>query len=143
MSEIAVRSGLRLRFEQGINSEVRRALLEFSRWLRSQVDFPIRVVAYIKCARRLKSMDGEICSATFFQPYDKDVEPYIRVSTGDYLELLDRRGKDNALAAILHSLAHEVAHYEQWVNDRPTSCKGAANKATRLVKKYALTREHP
>lgn len=29
--------------------------------------------------------------------------------------MLRERGKDNALAAILHSIAHELSHYYQWL----------------------------
>jgi len=41
------REGLRVRFEPGVDSEVRRAILKFISWLRLQTNFPIRVVIYM------------------------------------------------------------------------------------------------
>ncbi len=63
--------------------------------------FPIRIPIYLKDTEAIRTMDGELVSATFFQPDKRTDEPYIRVATGDYSEMLSCRGKDNALAAIL------------------------------------------
>ncbi|WP_158405964.1 hypothetical protein [Desulfosporosinus meridiei] len=52
-------------------------------------------------------------------------------------------GRDDALAAILHTFAHEVVHYEQWVKDELFNERRANYRATRLVHKYAETRDHP
>ena len=58
---------------------------------------------------QLKTRDTrELASATFFAPYDKTVEPYIRIATGDYEVLVSERGKNHALWAILRSMAHEI-----------------------------------
>ncbi|MEH6882331.1 hypothetical protein V7Z92_00085 [Priestia megaterium] len=51
-------------------------------------------------------------TATFFAPYEKDVEPYIRIATGDYTDLIRERGKIDALYAMLDSIAHELCHYQ-------------------------------
>ena len=97
-----LRSGLRVRYEQGVNSRVRQACLNFAIWLRINKKFPIRCVVYIKKDYQIKTLDTkEMVSATFFAPYDKDVEPYIRVATGDYEELVSERGEEDAVFAIL------------------------------------------
>ncbi|MEH7334809.1 hypothetical protein V7161_19390, partial [Neobacillus drentensis] len=85
----------------------------------------------------------ELVSATFFAPFDKCVEPYIRVATSDYLELLEKNGKDNALAAILGSVAHELGHYYQLVDNLELDEEGAENNKDYLIDLYAQTREHP
>ncbi len=139
---MTTRTGLRLRCDH-IDPEVRSAILEFAKWLRSQINFPIRVVAYIKLSQHIRNNSGELVSATFFAPYDKTVEPYIRVAAGDYCDLKKERGRDNALAAILHSLAHEIAHYEQWIKDANLNCGSATKRASSLIDRYAETREHP
>ncbi|WP_157831116.1 MULTISPECIES: hypothetical protein [Bacillaceae] len=55
------------------------------------MEFPIRVVV---TDSQLKTRDTrELASATFFAPYDKTVEPYIRIATGDYEELVSERKK--------------------------------------------------
>lgn len=138
-----VRAGLRLRCSNGVNSEVRRACLVFCKWLRKERDFPIRVVVYLKKDDRIKNMDGKLVVATFFAPYDKTNEPYIRIATGDYNELLKERGKDNALVAYLRSIAHEVVHYKQWLKGVNFDEQKANRESKSLIRKYAQTRLHP
>lgn len=142
-----VRSGLRLRFDKDVNPEVKRACKEFARWLRTEYYFPIRVPVYIKSKEKIKAMDGELVSATFFQPVNRYDEPYIRISTGDYEELLFKRGKDNALAAILCSIAHELTHYYQWINDIQLSDIGYERQAKQyalfILDEYKEVTDHP
>lgn len=92
-------------------------------------------------------MDGEYVSAIFFNPYDKFTEPYIRVSTGNYEELLAKLGQDNALANILSTIAHELTHYFQWINDIQLTEIGCERQARAysefILDEYAETREHP
>ena len=141
------RDGLRLRFDKGVNGEVKRACIEFCKWLRRAYYFPIRVPVYIKSSRKIKALDGEYVSATFFEPDYRYDEPYIRISTGDYEELLGKCGKDNALAPILRSISHELTHYYQWINDIKLTEIGeerqAKSYADFIVDEYAETREHP
>src|SRR6266545_3232964 len=101
------RSGIRIR-DKGANSEVRAAVVRFVRWLRMQYEFPIRVPVYLYPSARITTSHGEVGTASFFAPWRRTVEPYIRIATGDYLAERKERGRDNALAAILCSLAHEV-----------------------------------
>jgi hypothetical protein len=138
------RKGLRIRTEAGVHPEVKRACLEFAEWLRTENNFPIRVVVYLKKDYQIKNRyTKELVSATFFAPSNKSVEPYIRVATGDYLEMFDERGQDNALAAILGSVAHELGHYYQWVDDKELDEEGAEDCSEELLEEYASTREHP
>ena len=142
------RSGLRLRFDADVNEEVKRACKEFCIWLRKNYYFPIRVPVYIKSSAQIKSLDSEYCSATFFGPYDKHIEPYIRVSTGEYEKSLKKNGKDDTLAAILCSISHELTHYFQWINDINLTDIGIERQASSYAKflvyeKYADIREHP
>ena len=57
------------------------------------------------------------------------MEPYIRVATGDHVQLKNERGRDNALAACLNSFAHEFVHYQQWVATREISERGVIRRA--------------
>lgn len=92
-------------------------------------------------------MDGEMVSATFFGPYDKMEEPYIRVSTGDFGEIKARNGRDNAVFAVLHSVAHELTHYFQWVNGLELTAIGeerqAAHYADIIIDEYMDVYDHP
>ena len=142
-----IRHGLRLRFDQDVDNEVKRACKEFCQWMRSEYYFPIRVSVYLKSSHKIKAQDGELVYGTFFGPFDRYEEPYIRVSTGDYKELMHKSGKDNALAAILVSIAHELTHYFQWVNDIQLTEIGVERQANAyanfIIEEYAETREHP
>lgn len=141
------RHGVRLRCDKNIDSEVRRTCKEFCRWLRLEYEFPVRVPIYLKASATISAMDGEQVSATFFGPYDKYQEPYIRVAVGDYQELLKKRGKDDALASYICSIAHELTHYFQWLNGIELTAIGEERQASRyaslILEKYAETREHP
>jgi predicted ATPase len=138
------RTGLRIRCEQGVHPEVKRACLEFAKWLRKEFEFPIRVVVYLKKDYQIESkFTKELVSATFFAPFDKREEPYIRIATGDYRELLEENGQDDALAAILGSIAHEMGHYYQWIDDLDLDEEGAENNREYMLDLYAQTREHP
>lgn len=141
------RKGLRLKFDKYVHPEVKRACKEFCHWLRKVYFSPVRIPIYIKETEQIKALDGDMVSATFFGPYDLKVEPYARVAVGDYYKLLEKRGKDNALAAILGSIAHELTHYFQWINGIELTLIGEDRQATMYAKsiliEYSETREHP
>ena len=103
--------GLSIRVEKNVNKEVRCAILKFARWLRKEYSFPYRVIVYVKASERVRAMNGEMVYDTCFRPTDKTDTPYIRISTGDYESLVAERGRDNALAAILCSMASMLTHY--------------------------------
>ena len=63
------RTGLRLRFDKDIDSEVRRACKEFAVFLRREYFFPIRVVVYIKNVKKLIAMDGDKVYGTFWSMF--------------------------------------------------------------------------
>ena len=145
---MSCRKGIRLRFDANVNVEVKRSCKEYVKWLRTQYEFPMRVPIYFREKKTVVTMRGEHVSAIFFGPYDKNVEPYIRIAVGDYLELLERFGKDDALAMILSSVTHELSHYFQWIKDvygidERKEERQARYYAREIVLDYAETREHP
>jgi hypothetical protein len=141
------RTGIRVRYEKDVDGEVKRAINECVSWMRENYEFPKRINLYVKSARRIKAMNGENVCGTFFRPADRNEEPYIRMSTGDYPELLEKRGKDNALASILITMFHELSHYYQWLNDLNLTLIGEERQATiyeqKRISDYAETRDHP
>jgi len=127
------RTGFRLRFDSGIDPEVRRACKEFAAFLRKEYFFPLRVVAYIKNKKKIRAMDGDLVYGTFWSM--------------DYLDLCDKWGKDSALTAILLTIGHELTHYFQWINALELTPIGMERQATKYARyvldDYAETREHP
>lgn len=139
-SGIECRRGFRIRGDKAVDEEIKQAILNFGKWVRREFDFPIRVVAYIKSTERIRAKDGELVSATFFGPFDRTLEPYIRVSAGDFHKLTEKWDKDEAIAATLRSLAHELSHYYQWLNDLKLTPIGEERQATSYA--YAVVEEY-
>lgn len=146
-AEKSVRSGIRLSIDKNVDPEVRRAIKEFTAWMRKRYSFPIRVRVYVKSSERIKALDGDMVCGTIFMPDSLYVEPYIRLAAGDYSDLEAEIGKDNALAAIICTLIHEVTHYYQWINCVTLTEIGIERQATAytniILDEYAQTREHP
>ena len=71
----------------------------------------------------------------FFAPYDKYVEPYIKIAVGDYEKLKKKWGKDDALETYLLCIAHELSHYYQWINELKLTSMGEERQATIYQKK--------
>ena len=119
-----VRTGIALRFDKGVHSDIKILFTDFTKWLRKNYFFPIRVVVYIKESETITLMNGSIAWGSFryFDTYD---EPYIRIPTGDYLQQAESAGKEEAALSILSSFVHELTHYFQWVNQFEQSDRGS------------------
>jgi hypothetical protein len=119
--------------------EVRRALNKYARWLRKYYAFPIRVPVYLFPSDSIFTRDGLPAVATFFAPFKRQVEPFIRMSTGDYPKLKQLRGRDDALAPFIVSLSHEIVHYFQWIEggEPAVSERGVKVKARSMLHSYA------
>lgn len=141
------RSGLRLRINSNVDSDVRIACLKFAKWLRLEYEFPLRVPIYIKGSVYLSAKDGEKCVGLFFEPSDYSQEPYITIAAGDYEQRKKTVGRDDALAGILSTIIHELTHYFQWINGLDLTDIGRERQATmysrRILDEYASTCEHP
>jgi len=136
------RTGLRIRGQRG-HASVREALKQFARWLRGEYDFPIRVPVYLNQHRRFVTIEGEEGTASFFAPDDSNIEPYIRIATGDYDDLVVESSKYDALASYICSLAHEIIHYQQWILDGCTSEEGVEEEAVAILRRYAKSVAKP
>jgi hypothetical protein len=135
-------AGIRVRGQRG-HPEVRAAIIRFARWLREHRSFPTVLPVYLSSGEMVRTIEGELGSASFFAPYSKKDAPYVRIATGDYPETRRRRGRDNALAGYLASLAHELVHYDQWLNDEELHERGVRRQANRVVDQYAKAVDRP
>ena len=73
------RTGLRLRFDPGVDPEVRTAVKTFCAWLRTEYYFPLRVPVYVKSTRRVRTMDGDLVCGSFFEPLNEPRSTFITV----------------------------------------------------------------
>lgn len=127
---IECRRGLRVRYEKGVDPELKKCIADFCQWIRREFDFPIRVVIYVKNTNLIKAADGEMVVGTFLGPFDRTLEPYIRVAMGDYDSLVKELGSFNAVACELECIAHELSHYFQWINGLKLTPKGEERQAS-------------
>ena len=134
--------GLRIRGQRG-HPEVRAALIRFAGWLRRNREFPTILPVYLLAGDQVRTVEGDLGSASFFAPDSRLDAPYVRIATGDFPKLRRSRGQDSAIAAFLHSLAHELVHYDQWVAGSALTERGVVRKASRTVEQYARTTRHP
>ena len=111
------KKGLRMHMEKGVNDAVRVFCLEFAEWLRKEFVFPLRLNVYVKPDFRIKAKDGDMAVGTIWRPEDYNSYPYIRLATGDYYDLIEARGEENAMWAILATFSHELIHYYQHINN--------------------------
>jgi hypothetical protein len=137
-----LRAGLRVRGERG-NAVVRRAIIRYAVWLRQEFEFPVRVPVYLLPGKTVRTIHGNHVSASFFAPWDRSVEPYIRIATGDYADERRRRGRDDALASFLTSLSHEIVHYRQWIETGRIWESRVASEAVAITRRYAETTDRP
>ena len=142
-----VRRGLRVRYEHGIDTDLKESIKRFILWIRRNYYFPFRVVIYIKSSEFITAKDGDLVFGTFFEPYYRTDEPYIRVAAGDHAKNLIRWGRDDAIAATLRTIAHELTHYYQWINGVDKPIRNLELQAyicsSIIIRKYAETTEHP
>lgn len=113
----AARGALRMHYCKEVDNKLKLGFDDFSKWLRNKYVFPMRVNVYVKNSFYIKAKDGENVSATFFGPFDRLAEPYIKIAAGDYYDLVEKYNEFNALCDNIASLAHELTHYYQWLND--------------------------
>ena len=140
-------TGLRRRFSEDVDPEVRRACTTFCNWLSMEYLFPVRVTVYFEGTKTVTAAAGDEVSGLYIMPVHPHELPRCRVAVGDYPYLLERLTRDHALAAILETVAHELTHYYQWVQ----ICRWplfvrewhARKTANSIVRTYAKTRDHP
>lgn len=116
---------------------------KYAQWLRRHYVFPVRVPVYLFPTRTIITQDGVPVTASFFAPFKRDVEPFIRIATGDYPEMKRSSGRNDALAAFIMSFSHEIVHYYQWLEKGIVSERGVISEARSMLRRYAADVTHP
>ena len=133
---MTVRKGLRIRINKS-NAEIANHFKLFAAWLRKHYDFPIRLPVYLSDKKYVVDKEGESCVSIFFAPYDNQVEPYIKIATGDFQDLVEERGKESAVFDILFSFALDIKKYQKWLASNSTvDGYDATEDATELLQSY-------
>lgn len=113
---------------------------KFTKWMRSEYFFPIRVPIYFKNKVKLKCLDGDLAYGTCFLPDSYKDEPYIRIVVGDFPVIKEKWGIENALFSVFGILAHELTHDYQWINGLQFTQIGKERQAS-VYSKY-ITEEY-
>ncbi|SFS76386.1 HEAT repeat domain-containing protein [Marininema halotolerans] len=120
----------------GVQDQFKVPLQLFAVWLRKKRSFPIRVVAYLYKEEFIINKKGEKVVGLFFAPDDKNEEPYIKIATGDFQNIDFDCEEGMEIYSYLQVFAHEIVHYEQWINDQPFNEEEADVKSEEMVYKF-------
>ena len=141
------KSGIELFFNKKIDSGLKKSCKRFIKWLKTKYYFPILVEIHFKTTDRVEAENGEKLYGLFFGPYDKEYQSYIRIATGEYKDDCANKGRDNARVYILHTIAHELSHYFQWIQygwkDKKKDEKEASECADYIIDCYKSRYKYP
>lgn len=126
------RPAYRLRTESAVRSVVRRATRDLMAWYRQHYPPAHYVVVYVcDCRRIVDPTDRGFARGLFWAPHAPATSPQpptIWVAGA------------HAVGDVLHSLAHELAHYDEWRRTGRITESGKRLAAARLVTQFC--REH-
>lgn len=135
------RPGLRLRFYPGVPPDLRAALKRFAAWLRRELVLrhPVRVTVVPQAT--VMGLDGAPGWGVFLIPSDEYAPgDVVRIYLGGgAVEALETRlgfSRADAIRKVLHDLAHELVHYEQWRDAREVCERGVNRRAAALVARF-------
>lgn len=130
------RSGIRIVNYPKVHPAIKNNFIAYAKWLRENYDFPQRVVVYVKDTEHIMTKNKEQVSATFFAPFNKLDEPYIKIAAGDFDKLKKEMGVFQAVFNTLNSLSHELQHYYQWIDNEELDETEALEGAEELTYEY-------
>ena len=102
-----------LHFQNGIDKELKKLFISFTRWLRINYIFPINIHVYIINAEKIRLLNGNLAYGGF--RWFAKRTPMIRIASAIEKELLTKYKKEEIHEQILSSFVHELTHYYQWV----------------------------
>ncbi len=107
--------GISFHFEKGIEDNLRKLYIEFSKWLRKNYVFPVHMHIYIINSEKVRLQNGKIAygSIRWFPKRN----PRIKIPSAVETHLLSKYTKEDIYDQILSSLVHELTHYYQWILD--------------------------
>ena len=126
--------GLRIRCLDEIELQLREIVIEFGKWIRARLDFPIAVTVYVRSKYISKINSGDPFLASFFVPDNRAYNPYIRVDVENHKDNLN--DVNEFRKSILVSIAHEIIHYMQWIDEVVFCEEEAENKSEQLLDKF-------
>ncbi len=131
-SDSAPKSNLSLHFASDIDSNTKKNICKFVRYLRKEFYFPIRCNVYFSNQEKFHSSKGGYCYGLFFSNEESNWRIYPQICIP----------ANHPLYTTYHSLSHELTHYFQWYffDDKKKSDRSleiqASKYANRIVEEY-------
>jgi tetratricopeptide (TPR) repeat protein len=132
--------GITIRCSREVDTKIRDICVEFTGWIRKNIALPIKVTIYVRKNYKSRISENDIFKASFFAPYLKSDNPFIRVDVENHK--IENSDEESTILSILESIAHEIVHYVQWIEGLPFSEDEAERKSKKLVRKFLKEREY-
>ncbi|WP_301389549.1 hypothetical protein [Enterococcus entomosocium] len=128
---------IKLSVRPTVNKLIAKKIINYIEWLSKNYEFPLQVDINITGAKFVyNSITVEKVIGTFYAPFDKTERSRIKISTGDFAQLMKLHGKEDAIFYMLETISHEIQHYYQWVDDLDFDEEDAEYGATELTTEY-------
>lgn len=109
------KNNLHLHFDIDVDLHFKTFAMAFSRWLRSEYEFPVSLNVYFKNSEKIKLLTGKMAYGGF--RWYNHMSPRIRVAAKVETHLLDEYDINDIYEMILSSFVHEITHYYQWIDE--------------------------
>lgn len=133
-------SGFSLRFEKGIEEDLRTKYINFARYLRKNYVFPVHINVYILNCEKVRLISGAMAYGSF--KWFPKRNPRIKIPSAIENHLLNDYTKEEIYEQILSSFVHEISHYYQWYldldQDNATSERQANYFRYRIIDEFNL-----
>ncbi len=131
----AAATGLRVRYADGIDREIRTNLDSLIRYLRRLYFFPVRCNVYITNHESYRSEhDGHVYYGVFYD--NEGVYPKKKLYPEIYVA--GRVRERFEIENIMFSLLHELSHYYQWVAEREPNQVGFDEQISPIPASFPL-----
>lgn len=132
-----------LSVHEDVRQDVRNAILSFVERIPALTEISDRLLIVVRPTAYVGA-DGSFGFGMFWVSGKNGLatQPRIEIAAGAVNVLLDAgETEQEAVLHMLNTLAHEVAHYEQWRDGRKLQERGVKRRATSLVKKFLAAQE--
>ena len=119
-----VRNGIKIYFDKGIDKNIRKKCVDFTRWLRQEYFFATRVGVHIKVKQHVSCGEKVGNCIIQYKKRDKFIE------TCDIF--IDTQGRN--LLEIFYDIAYGITFYRQSINDMQLTTIGKKRQATKCAK---------
>lgn len=122
--------------EDRVEKQVVKSICLFTEWLLKTIPFPRKLSIHLINKSELITSKGEAATGSFFAPFDPAKTSQIKIAVGDFQDESKECGASFVLQNYYYTLAHEIIHYQQWIEKKPFREREANSKAEDLVDRF-------